>query len=544
MQENTNRSNSNRTSNTRPSGTPPSGSPGGDGSTSGQNNSGGQNNGGGSQSSSATHTGATELTTDTNLSDQTYTSSNSAENALLVKNATVTLNNPTITKSGDDSGDNSDFYGTNAAVFVYDNGTLNITGGTITTDGSHANAVFAYDSGTINISDTKITTSSNNSGGIMVTGGGTLNATNLTVETSGNSAAPIRSDRGGGTIVAEGGSFTSSGTGSPVIYSTADITVRNATLTATASEGVVIEGLNSVTLENTTVTDTNNQLNGNSETYKNIFIYQSMSGDAETGTGTFTAKNSTFTTNQGDHFFITNTTAVINLEANKFTNNDSTGAFLRAQSGKWGTSGSNGGKVTLNATSQEIIGDIVIDSISSLDLNLTNSYVKSTFTNEGTINLTLDSTSIVVLTGDSYITSLNNATTDNSNIYANGHKLYVNGTEVSINQSEAPESFLSNSTETVTIEEVQTTNANSSINIPLLASCIAGGIIIIAGFIALIIKNKKSETSRNQDHNSSNQTPPTLPTSSPTPPTLPPTPPTPSATDSKAQPSQTQSQNS
>ena len=454
-------------------------------------------------SSSVTHTGTTELTSDASLSSQTYSSTNSAENALLVKNATITLENPTITKSGDDSGDNSDFYGTNAAVFAYDNATLNITGGTITTDGSHANAVFAYDSGTINIVDTSITTNSNNSGGIMVTGGGTLNATNLTVETSGNSSAPIRSDRGGGTIAVEGGSYTSSGTGSPAIYSTADITVKKSTLTATASEGIVIEGLNSVTLENTTINDTNNQLNGNSETYKNIFIYQSMSGDAETGTGTFTAKNSTFITNQGDHFFITNTTAIINLENNKFINNDSTGIFLRAQSGKWGTSGSNGGKVTLNATSQEIIGDITIDSISSLDLNLTNSYAKSAFTGEGTINLTLDSASIVVLTSDSYVTSLNNATTDNSNIYANGYKLYVNGAEVSINQAAAPESFLSDGTEVVTIEETETittTNSNTSnAAIPIIISCVVGGILTIAIIIAVIIKLKKSKAGNDQN---------------------------------------------
>ncbi len=463
-------------STSKPSGTPPSGSPGGQGQS----------------SSNVSHSGATELTSDANLSGQSYSSTSSSQNALLVSGATVSLTDPTITKTGDDSGDNSDFYGTNAAVFAYNNAVLNITGGTITTDGSHANAVFAYDSGTINISDTKITTSSNNSGGIMVTGGGTLTATNLTVETSGNSSAPIRSDRGGGTLTVNSGAFTSSGTGSPAIYSTADITVKNAALTATASEGVVIEGLNSVTLENTTVTDTNNQLNGNSETYKNIFIYQSMSGDAETGTGTFTAKNSTFVTNQGDHFFITNTTAVINLTSNKFVSNDSTGAFLRAQTGKWGTSGSNGGKVTLNATSQEIIGDMVIDSISSLDMNLTGSYFKGAIEGGGTVNLTLDGSSVVVLTGDLYVFSLTNAVSDNSNIYANGYKLYVAGSEVAINQDAAPESFLSDDAE-VTIsetEDVSISETDSGINVPILVSCIVGGVLLIAAAVFVVIKMK------------------------------------------------------
>lgn len=35
------------------------------------------------------------------------------------------------------------------------------------------------------------------------------------------------------------------GTGSPAIYSTADITAKNATLKANSSEGVVVEGKNS-----------------------------------------------------------------------------------------------------------------------------------------------------------------------------------------------------------------------------------------------------------------------------------------------------------
>lgn len=103
----------------------------------------------------------------------------------------------------------------------------------------------------------------------------------------------------------------------------------------TTSEGIVIVGKNSVSLENSTLIDTNNELNGKSTTYKNIFLYQSMSGDASDGVSNFTASNSTITTNKGDTFYITNTSAIINLVNNKITNNDSTGSFLRAQSDAW-----------------------------------------------------------------------------------------------------------------------------------------------------------------------------------------------------------------
>ena len=386
-----------------------------------------------SSNANVSYTGATEIKADTSNSEESYSSSADSQNALLVTGGLSTLTNPTITKTGDSDGDNSDFYGTNAAVLVKE-GTLNISGGTVTTNGSHANGVFAYSNGTINISNTNIKTTSNNSGAIMVTGGGTLTANNVTAETDGNSSAPIRSDRGGGTLTVNGGTFVSHGTGSPVIYSTADITVNNANLTSTASEGVVVEGKNSVTLNSVTMESTNTKLNSNSETYKSIFIYQSMSGDAEVGTSSFTSKNSKIINNKGDVIFVTNTNTVIELENNEIINNDSSGNFLNVSSSKWGTSGKNGGTVTLNAKNQKITGNILVDSISTLDLSLKNgSTFAGTINNENTaktINITLDSSSSITLTGDSYITSLDNEVSNNSNINFNGYKLYVNGTAI------------------------------------------------------------------------------------------------------------------
>ena len=388
---------------------------------------------GNDNSSNVSHTGATEISTDTTNSGSLYSSTTGSQNALLVTGGTSTLTNLSVTKSGDSDGDNSDFYGTNAAVLVKE-GTLNIKGGTVTTNGSHANGVFAYSNGTINISDTTIKTTSNNSGAIMVTGGGTLTANNVTAVTDGNSSAPIRSDRGGGTLTVNGGSYTSNGTGSPVIYSTANITVNKANLKSTASEGVVVEGKNSVTLNNVNLEATNTKLNGNSETYKSIFIYQSMSGDADVGTSTFTAKDSKIVNNKGDVIFVTNTNTVINLENNEITNNDNTGAFLRVGAAKWGSTGSNGGTVTLNAKNQKISGDIIVDNISTLDLSLKNgSSCIGKINSENTakkIGISLDSTSTLTLTGDSYVSSLEDADSTYSNINFNGYKLYVNGTAI------------------------------------------------------------------------------------------------------------------
>ena len=385
-----------------------------------------------SSQTSVSYNGTTIVSVDTNESGKTYTSFNGGENALLVSGGISTITSPNVAKTGDSSGDEADFYGTNAAVLVYNGATLNINGGTVTTNGSHANGIFAYGTGIINISDSTINTLADNSGGIMVTGGGNLTASNLTIKTTGNSSAAIRSDRGGGVITVDGGNYETNGVGSPSVYSTADITVNNASLISTKSEGVVVEGANSVTLNNTTLTDTNTTLNGNSETYKNIFLYQSMSGDADAGTALFTSKNSNITTDKGDTMFVTNTTAIITLENNTFTNND--GDFLRIQKGKWGNSGSNGGNVTLNLTNQNVEGNIIVDNISTLNIKMDNS---STFTgaidteNQAKeISITLSSDSTITLTNDTYIDSLTNEDSTNSNINLNSHKLYVNGTQI------------------------------------------------------------------------------------------------------------------
>lgn len=442
---------------------------------------------GGNSSASVSYTGANVISSDTSELDKTYSSSTGNENVLLVNGGTSTLNNCTINKTGDSDGDNSDFYGTNAAVLVT-GATLNIKGGTITTNGAHANAVFAYGTGIINISDATIKTTSNNSGGVMVTGGGTLTADNLTVETDGNSSAPIRSDRGGGNLTVKGGTYKSNGMGSPAIYSTANIVVNNAELISTSSEGVVVEGKNSVTLNNATLEATNTTLNGNSETYKAIFIYQSMSGDAEVGTSSFTSKDSKITNNKGDVIFVTNTNTVITLENNEIVNNDETGSFLRATTSKWGTSGSNGGTVELNMTNQKVNGNIVIDSVSTLNMSMKSGSVLT-----GTINgsneakelkLSLSKDSVISLTGDSYISSLENELSDNSNIYSNGYKLYVNGEEVKTNDGTYTPSETKKDTDTRTV-----TKSNNILYYILGGSALL--LIAVIIIIIVIVKRKR-----------------------------------------------------
>lgn len=397
--------------------------------------------------SNITYSSNNEITENKNFASETFTSSQSDENAILISgDVSVSAESITVTKTGDSNGgDNTSFYGNNSAVLAKDGANVLINNSEIKTDATGANGVFSYggsattnnsqtDGTSITINDSKITTSKDNSGGVMVTGGGTLYGNNLTVNTAGTSSAAIRSDRGGGILIIKGGTYKTMGKGSPSIYSTASITVSDAKLISTASEGVVIEGKNSVTLNNVELIDTNNQLNGLSKTYKNIFIYQSMSGDASTGESNFSSTDSKITTNKGDTFYLTNTKATITLENNTIKNNDKTGNFLRAEGSSWGTSGSNGADITLNLKNQTVLGNFVLDSISSITINATkNSVIEGAINNENTaknVILKLDKTSKIKLTKDTYITSLDNEDTTNSNIDLNGYKLYVNGKSI------------------------------------------------------------------------------------------------------------------
>lgn len=168
-------------------------------------------------------------------------------------------------------------------------------------------------------------------------------------------------------------------------------------------------------------------------------IYQSMSGDAGEGTGTFTATNSNLSVQENSSyyktapmFFITNTDAIINLNNCKLSYGSN---ILISSKGttQWGKTGSNGGNLTFNAENQKLEGDIEIDNISTLTMNLTSSSYTGTINGDNTakqIDIKLDSNSTITLTGDSYVTSLEDDDNSYSNINLNGYKLYVNGTAI------------------------------------------------------------------------------------------------------------------
>lgn len=339
-------------------------------------------------------------------------------------NATVIGSILKKSSGGASSANDSSFYGVNSAVRVYGNATLTMSECTILADAKNATGVFAYDGGTIYISNSVVNVTGGGAGGIQVAGGGTLYATNLTVTSA--SKAAIRSDRGGGILVVDGGTYTSTGSnGCPAIYSTAEITVKNATCVSTSSRAVIIEGKNSVTLVDTDLEGCDQSTKSGS-VYANVLLYQSASGDASEGTSVFTMTGGSIKSNSGAMFYCTNTGSIINLDSAELILS-SDGSLLIVSEGRWGKDGSNGGDCVFNASNQTLEGTITVDSISSLDLNLTNSDYTGSIASDGEVNVTLDSSSTWTLTADSYITSFSG---DTSSIISNGYTLYVNGVAI------------------------------------------------------------------------------------------------------------------
>lgn len=371
-----------------------------------------------------TFKGTTIVTENKSIAHESMTNTTADQTAFIGKNkAVVNIENSVFDKTGNTtSDDNSNFRGQNAVVLSIDGSQINIKGSNITSNSKGSNAVFATgENSVINVENTNIHTKSDSSRGLDATYKGTVNGKNLTITTEGAHSATLATDRGEGTITAEAAKLTTSGEGSPVIYSTGNIMVNNVNGIANNSEIGVVEGKNSITLTNSNVTG-----------YKDngFMLYQSFSGDAESGIARLKAENNTLTTHAtGAFLYVNNTTAEVDLSNNAISMPNTSTLVKAAADSRWGKTGENGGHLTLRTSNQELSGNIMADSISTIALDMTNgsSLVGAVNTDntakEVTVKLSKDSNWI--LTGDSYVKSLSNEDTTGSNIQLNGYKLVV-----------------------------------------------------------------------------------------------------------------------
>ena len=372
----------------------------------------------------STFTGTSVISESKTFEHQRFDNTTSDQNSFIGKNkATITIDSSVFDKTGNTTNDdNSNFHGQNAVVLGIEGSQTSIKDSNITSNSIGSNAVFATGEGSvINVENTNIHTKGDSSRGLDATYKGTVNGKNLTITTEGAHSATLATDRGEGTITAEAAKLTTSGTGSPVIYSTGNITANNVNGVANKSEIGVVEGKNSITLTNSNVTGYHD--NG-------FMLYQSFSGDAESGIARLKAENNTLTTHgTGAFIYVNNTTAEADLTGNTILMPNTTTLVKAAADSRWGKDGENGGHLTLRASNQELSGNIVADSISTIALNMANgSSLVGAINTDNTakeITLKLSKDSSWTLTGDSYVKSLTNEDTTGGNIHLNGYKLVV-----------------------------------------------------------------------------------------------------------------------
>ena len=347
-----------------------------------------------------------------------------------INGANLSLNDVTINTSGDSSSsDNSSFYGLNAGVLAASTSTIQMTGGSITTSGSGANGAFATgEDSTVNLTNMTISATGGGAHGVMATRGAQINLENVDITTTGRSSAPIATDRGGGTITVIGGTLNTSGEGSPCYYSTGVLDISDNTCISTGTESAVIEGANSIILNDSELTSI-------AAGSKGVMIYQSFSGDAQGSDGVFTMTGGSIAhlANDGPLFYVTNTNGYITLSGVEV--NAASGVLLRAEGNdRWGTQGKNGGTAYFTADEQDLTGDFLADSISNMNITLQNNSVLNGAINVENVAksaaLTLDGSSTWNVTEDSYLSCLTDTAgisgTAVSNISGNGHTVYYN----------------------------------------------------------------------------------------------------------------------
>lgn len=383
---------------------------------------GGTNPPGGGEDTSITSGSAEYL-----LSGQTITLANQEISATDINESIVkvtdggnlTLTNSRLTKAGDTSADgSSNFYGLNAGVLATTGSKIILKDASINTSASGANAVFATGEGAyIEVSNVAIKTTKDSSRGLDATLGGTIIGKNINISTVGAHCGGLATDRGGGTVSVTNSSVSTAGEGSPGIYSTGAISATDSSFKATGSEAAAIEGRNSITL-------TNCSLSGALK--HGVMIYQSFSGDAEVGKGTFTMNGGSLKAAVGPLFYSTNTDAVINIKGVELEN--PSGKLLTVSADRWGTTGSNGANVDFTADSEQLKGDITCDSISTIAATLkNNTTLKGNINTDNTaksVTLSLDSTSTWNVTGTSYIGKLVDDNATLANIKDNGNIIY------------------------------------------------------------------------------------------------------------------------
>ncbi|MDD4604571.1 MAG: T9SS type A sorting domain-containing protein [Bacteroidales bacterium] len=361
-------------------------------------------------------TGVYTLNGDTsNQTNQTFAATLADQSAVYVLNSgKLTMTNCIMTKSGDASNvNNSSQYGTNAGILAMSSGQVTISGGSVTTNASGANGIFATGSGSsITMSNGTINASGASAHGVDCTYGGAIILNNVDITTTGSNSSALATDFGGGTVTVTGGtivaSATESGSHSAGLYSTGNITVSNANISSSGDCGGVIDGANSISLTNTSLTGA---LHG-------IKIWKTA---PMSGVATVTISSGSLNATNGDAFYVTGETG------------NGASASLTMSGGATVNPGTDNivnvltsSTASFTADGETITGNFNADATSTLSVLLKNGTdLTGSAQNTG---ITIDATSSWVVNANSVMTTVIDPTGISgltvTNIIGNGHNVH------------------------------------------------------------------------------------------------------------------------
>ncbi|MFR1907170.1 MAG: hypothetical protein ACLS28_16130 [Clostridium neonatale] len=378
-------------------------------------------------------------------SKEEVTATKANESAIKVTNGgSLTISDSKLNKTSGEMTveEASDFFGANAGFLANEGSNATLDNVNINTTVTGGNAVFSTGEGTkVTVKDSVINTTGDHSRGLDATYQGEINADNVKISTAGAHSAAVATDRGEGTVSVNNSTLNTSGEGSPCVYSTGDINVSDSKGKATGSSIAVIEGKNSIELNNCDLTGYAIGRGTGGVDDAGVMVYQSMSGDADNGVGTFSASDSKLTIDPASGkystapmFFVTNTEGVINLTNTELSFGSGKLLNVAGNNGEWGTKGANGADLTFNADNQNLEGLITVDKISTLKLNLKSSTLKSTVNSANSgkeLDISLDKNSTWNVTGTSYVTVLTDEDTSLDNIKDNGNTIYYDSSNSS-----------------------------------------------------------------------------------------------------------------
>lgn len=375
--------------------------------------------------------GSLEIDKDTSISYKNFYGKDTDTNAILIKSDNqVSLSNVLIYKRGDSSNVvSARTYGTNAGILVLKESVLDLTNSTIETNATGATGIFAaLDGAIINVDMTTIDTTGTESIGLSASLNGYINASNIKIKTSLSSSPAISSIRNG-VVKVTGAIIETNAQNSAIINTDSEVTLDASTGDANASLLANIEGNGQVKIDNsylkaagikgskdsldTGVLIRRNVFNSNYKESANISIYKSS----------LEIKKQSRVYKKAPMFIVQNNNAIINIEDSNFIYGSS--IFLKTINHT-----RNNDKpmlVVLNAHNQKINGNIITDRGTSLEVNLTKSKFKGTINGKQEMKkiiLSLTEDSVLELTGNSYVTTLEDSDSNYHNIISNGYTLY------------------------------------------------------------------------------------------------------------------------